>query len=83
MKEVLEYARTRVNHQLLQYAYSVALLHRHDLDVHIQIPSHASTQPNMYFDMNEITDNLKNKKFIRIEGDKKHKVNKTISMVRN
>ncbi|XP_065204184.1 phenoloxidase 1-like [Planococcus citri] len=63
LKEAVEYAQTQVNISLLNYALSVALLHRDDaVKANIQLPSHLTTEPGMYFDMRRVKHNMPNPK---------------------
>ncbi|XP_065204199.1 phenoloxidase 1-like [Planococcus citri] len=63
LKEAVEYAQTQVNISLLNYALSVALLHRDDaVEANIQLPSHLTTEPGMYSDMEKVRDNMSNPK---------------------
>ncbi|XP_065224519.1 phenoloxidase subunit 1-like [Planococcus citri] len=63
LKEAVEYAQTQVNISLLNYALSVALLHRDDaVEANIQLPSHLTTEPGMYFDMENVKYDMLNSK---------------------
>ncbi|XP_065204195.1 phenoloxidase 3-like [Planococcus citri] len=58
-KQAVEYAQTRVNISLMNYALSVALLHRKDsIKFNLQLPSHLTTEPGMYLDMAKIKEDL-------------------------
>ncbi|XP_065204198.1 phenoloxidase 2-like [Planococcus citri] len=63
LEEAFKYAQTQVNISLLNYALSVALLHRDDaVGQNLQLPSHLNTEPGMYFDIGKIKQDMNNPK---------------------
>lgn len=82
LKKAVQYAQKFVNSSLLNYALSVALIHRDDaIDVNLQIPSHVFTDPGMYFDMSKVTDDLGNKNVTETTPADKNGIKKVILVI--
>lgn len=79
----IEYAKTQINPQLLNYALSVALRHREDtVEGNLQIPSHVYTTPGMYVDINKINNTFHSEKSKKDAEERKKPVSIVASPVK-
>ncbi|XP_065204196.1 phenoloxidase 2-like [Planococcus citri] len=63
LKKAIKYAQSKANPSLVNYAVTVALLHRNDaVGENFQVPSHLSSEPGMYFDMGKVTEDINDPK---------------------